>query len=150
MLPSVDILGTLTMVGSWVMLWLITSIAVYLAARAVTGGEATFKAALAITSVGVLIVFLVLTLVVSFLGTTTSFSMGLLVTFFVWLSLIKISFRTGWLRALAIAILATIILAGIVHVLSLLVVSSLFNSVFQPGLCVCGLASTGRVSYYSA
>ena len=129
---------------------MITSIAVYLAARAVTGGEATFKAALAITSVGVLIVFLVLTLVVSFLGTTTSFSMGLLVTFFVWLSLIKISFRTGWLRALAIAILATIILAGIVHVLSLLVVSSLFNSVFQPGLCVCGLASTGRVSYYSA
>jgi len=111
----------LTAIGFWVTGWLITSLAVYLAARAVTGGEATFKAALALTSIGVLIVVIVSVFAQSYLGSMV----GVIVAFLVWLCLIKFSFKTGWLGALAIAILATVIIVGIGYILSLLVFPSI-------------------------
>jgi len=116
-----EIAGALTAVGLWVTGWLIASIAVYLAGRAVMGGEATFKATLLLTSFGVVIVAASSAFAGSFLGST----IGVVVALLVWLCLIKYSFRTGWLGALATAILATVIVAGIGYILSLLVVFSL-------------------------
>jgi len=113
--------GALAAVGFWVTGWLITSIAVYLAARAVTGGEATLKAALLLTSLGVAIVAVSSALAGSLLGST----IGVVAALVVWLCLIKYSFRAGWLGAFAIAILATVIVAGIGYILSLVVVFSL-------------------------
>lgn len=121
MLPISEIAGALTAVGFWVTGWLIASIAVYLAARAVTGGEATFKAALLLTSFGVVIVAVSSAFAGSLLGST----IGVVVALVVWLCLIKYSFRAGWLGAFAIAILATVIVAGIGYILSLVVVFSL-------------------------
>ncbi len=93
--------------------WLIVSLAVYFAARIVVGGKASFTRALGLVFVGVIIVGLTSILTHSFLG---SF-LGSVLTFFVWLWLIKTFFHTGWFSALGIAILAVFMFLIVIIIL---------------------------------
>jgi hypothetical protein len=100
-----------TLVGL-IILWIIVSIPVWLAGKAVTGGRATFGEAMLATLAGP-IVYLIVTLIVDFfLGTligTVALAIGFILALIAWIWVFKASFRTGWLQAVLIAILAWVI-----------------------------------------
>jgi hypothetical protein len=107
-------------------LWIIVSIPVWIAAKILTVGKARFTRAMLVTAVGPIIyavVFLVsaaiLTLTVGeqFVVAALSF----IIAFLAWIGVFKWGFETGWLRALGIAILATIlfIVLGIIVTIAL-------------------------------
>jgi hypothetical protein len=95
-----------------IILWIIVSIPVWLAAKALTGGRASFGGALLATLAGP-IVFFVVTWLVSFaLGAVigaTAYIFAYLLALLAWIGVYKVSFGTGWLRAIAIAILAWVL-----------------------------------------
>ena len=96
-----------TLIGL-IILWIIVSIPVWLAGKAVTGGKATFGDALLATLAGPIIYFVVVFLVGFFLG-ASALIFGYILALIAWIWVFKASFRTGWLRAILIAILAWVI-----------------------------------------
>ncbi len=112
----------LTLVGL-IILWIVVSIPVWIAAKAATGGHATFGEALLATLAGPIVYFIVTFLVDFFLSAvigSTAFVIGWILALIAWIWVYKASFETGWLRAILIAILAWvvfIILSVIVGVL---------------------------------
>ena len=97
---------------SFVILWIIISIPVWLAGKAITGGEATFGDALLATLAGPIVYFVVTILVDYFLGAiigSSAFVFGYILALIAWVWVYKASFETGWLRAILIAILAWIL-----------------------------------------
>jgi hypothetical protein len=98
---------------SFLILWIVVSIPVWLAGKAITGGKATFGEALLATLAGPIVYFIVTFVVDFFLGAligSTAFIFGYLLALIAWIWVYKTSFQTGWLRGIAIAILAWIIL----------------------------------------
>jgi hypothetical protein len=97
---------------SLIVVWIIVSIPVWLAAKAVTAGKATFGEALLATLAGPIVYFIVTFLADLFLSTiigSTAFVFGYILALIAWIGVYKASFQTGWLRAILIAILAWII-----------------------------------------
>lgn len=95
-----------------IILWIIISIPVWLAAKALTGGHASFGGALLATLAGPIVFFLVTWLVSFALGTligSSAFIFAYLLALLAWIGVYKVSFNTGWLRAIAIAILAWVL-----------------------------------------
>ena len=91
-----------------IILWIIVSIPVWLAGKAVTGGKATFGDALLATLAGPIIYFVVVFLVGFFLG-ASALIIGYILALIAWIWVFKASFSTGWLRAILIAFLAWVI-----------------------------------------
>jgi hypothetical protein len=99
-----------------IILWVVVSIPVWLAGKAVTGGKATFGEAMLATLFGPIVYAVTLILVDFFLGTligSTGYIIALILAFIAWIWVYKASFKTGWLGGIAIAILAVIIFAVI-------------------------------------
>ena len=95
-----------------IILWIIVSIPVWLAGKALTAGESTFGDAMLATLVGPIVYFVVTLLVDYFLGAligSVAFIFGYILALLAWVWVFKASFQTGWLRAILIAILAWII-----------------------------------------
>lgn len=95
-----------------VILWIIVSIPVYIAGKIVTAGKSTFAEAMVATLFGPIVFIIVLTVVDFFLGEiigTSAFIWAYILAFIAWLWVYKASFHTGWLRALALAIIAVIV-----------------------------------------
>jgi hypothetical protein len=104
--------GLLILLIGLIILWVIISIPVYLAGKAVTGGKATFGEAMVATLLGGIVYVIVLVGVTFFLGALIGPTAGLfavILAFIAWLGIYKSSFETSWLGALAIAILAVVI-----------------------------------------
>ena len=100
-----------TIVGL-IILWIIVSIPVWLAGKAVTGGKATFGEAMIATLFGPIVYAITLFLVDFFLGGllgSTGYLIALILAFIGWIWVYKASFKTGWLGGIAIAILAVIL-----------------------------------------
>jgi hypothetical protein len=97
---------------SLIVLWIIVSIPVWLAGKALTGGDASFGDALLATLAGP-IVYVLVTFVVDFflsaLIGSSAFVFGYILALIAWIWVFKASFDTGWLRAILIAILAWIL-----------------------------------------
>ncbi len=94
---------------SLIILWIIISIPVWIAGKAITGGKATFGDALLATLAGPIIYAVVTFLVDFFLSAligSTAFVFGLILALIAWIWVYKASFQTGWLKAILIAILA--------------------------------------------
>ena len=112
----------LTIVGL-IILWIIVSIPVWLAGKAVTGGKATFGEAMIATLFGP-IVYVITLLVVDFLlGAvvgSAAYVIAFLLALIAWVWVYKASFKTGWLGAIAIAILAWIIFLVLSIILGIL------------------------------
>ena len=94
-----------------IILWIIVSVPVWLAGKAVTGGKASFGDAMLATLAGPIVYF-----IVSFLVSLSSavigsvaFVFAYILALIAWIWVFKASFRTGWLQAIAIAILAWVI-----------------------------------------
>jgi hypothetical protein len=113
----------LTIIGL-IILWIVISIPVWLAGKAVTGGKATFGEAMLATLFGPIVYAVTLILADFFLGTligSTAYIIALILAFIAWIWVYKASFKTGWLGGIAIAILAVIIFA---------VISIIFGALF--------------------
>ncbi len=116
-----------TIVGL-IIVWIVVSIPVWLAGKAVTGGKATFGEAMIATLFGPIVYAITLIIVDFFLGTligSTAYIIALILAFVAWIWVYKASFKTGWLGGIAVAILAVIIFT---------VISILFGVIF--GLAV--------------
>ena len=116
----VPIIGQLTIANllillvGLVILWIIVSIPVYIAGKLVTAGRASFGDAMVATLFGPIVYVITLFAVNFFLGTligSGAYILALILAFIAWVGVFKFSFRTGWLRALAIALLAILVFA---------------------------------------
>ena len=95
-----------------VILWIIVSIPVWLAGKAMTGGKASFGDALLATLAGPIVYIIVSFLVGFFLSSvigSAAFIFAYILALIAWIWVFKASFRTGWLQAVGIAILAWVI-----------------------------------------
>jgi hypothetical protein len=107
-----------------IILWIIVSIPVWLAGKAVTGGKATFGEAMLATLFGPIVYAITLVVVDFLLGGligATGYIIALILAFIGWIWVYKASFKTGWLGGIAIAILAVIIF---------IVISIIFGAIF--------------------
>ncbi len=99
-----------------VILWVVVSIPVYFAGKAITGGKSDFGDAMGATLGGAVGYFLVLLGVSYFLEAVIGSSAGvlaLLLALVVWLAAYKVAFRTSWIKAVGIVVLAWVILVVI-------------------------------------
>jgi hypothetical protein len=106
-------------------LWIIVSIPVWVAAKILTMGRVSFSRAMLVTALGpivsAIVFFLFAALLTAIVGDSTlPVIIGLIVAFIAWIGVFKRGFHTGWLRALGIAILAIIVFAVIGFIISLL------------------------------
>jgi hypothetical protein len=95
-----------------IILWIVVSIPVYLAGKAVTGRRASFGEAMVATLFGPIVYAVTLIIVDYFLGGligSSAYIIALILAFIAWIWVYKASFKTGWLGGIAIAILAWII-----------------------------------------
>jgi hypothetical protein len=111
-LPT-TLVGLLFLLVTLVILWIIISIPVYFAGKAVTGGKASFGEAMGATLGGGLAYFVVyygvVLLLGSILGSSTAL-LALILAFIVWLAVYRASFDTSWFGALGIVIVGWLIL----------------------------------------
>jgi hypothetical protein len=106
----------LAVIAGLLVMWVVVSIPVWIAAKIVTLGRASFGRAMLVTAAGPVvyaIVFFVssavlsLTLGQQFIIAAASFVLA----FIAWIGVFKAGFKTGWLRALGIAVLAVVVFA---------------------------------------
>jgi hypothetical protein len=112
MVFEVTIPNLLVTIISLIVLWIIVSIPVWLAGKAITGRRASFGSALLATLAGPIVYFLVIFLIDFFLGAIlgpSAYIFGWILAIIAWIWVYKASFETGWLKAILIAILAWVI-----------------------------------------
>jgi hypothetical protein len=109
---TLDLSSLIFTIISLLILWIIVSIPVWLAGKALTGGEASFGDALLATLAGP-IVYAIVTFVVDFFLSaiigSVAFVFGYILALIAWVWVYKASFGTGWLKAVLIALLAWVI-----------------------------------------
>ena len=108
------VIAALVVIVGLLMMWIIVSVPVWIAAKIVTLGKAKFTRAMLVTAVGPFVYAIVFflsnaaltaTLGQQFLISAISF----ILAFIAWIGVFKAGFRTGWIRALGIAFVATIV-----------------------------------------
>jgi hypothetical protein len=109
-----------------IVLWVIVSIPVWIAAKLLTLGRAKFTRAMLVTAVGpiiyAIVFFISATLLTVAIGNLTlPVIIAFIVAFIAWIWVFKKGFDTGWLRALGIAFLAVIVFAVIGVLISLVI-----------------------------
>lgn len=114
MLQANFIVTALVALFGLIMMWIIVSIPVYLAAKLVTLGKARFTRAMLVTAVGPIIYAIVFFLSNAALSATLGqqfliAAISFILAFIAWMGVFKLGFETGWIRALGIAFLAVIV-----------------------------------------
>jgi hypothetical protein len=132
LIPSgITLLSLLVILLGLIILWIIVSIPVYVAGKIVTSGRSTLGEAMAATLLGPIVYVIVLATVDFFLGAIidgSAYFWAFILAFIAWIGVYKSTFRTGWLGALAIAILAIIVFA----VLGLIIVALFGSTPLKP------------------
>jgi len=121
---NMTLMSLLVTIIGLIILWIIVSIPVWLAGKAVTGGKATFGDAMIATLFGPIVYAVTLIIVDYFLGAligSTAYIIALILALIAWIWVYKASFKTGWLAGIGIAILAWIIFV---------VISIIFGALF--------------------
>lgn len=108
------VLTTLVVIFGLIIMWIVVSIPVYLAAKLVTLGKARFTRAMLVTAVGPVIYAIVFFLSNAALSATLGQQfliavISFILAFIAWIGVFKLGFETGWIRALGIAFLAVIV-----------------------------------------
>ena len=116
------IISVIITIASFLILWAIVSIPVWISARILGAKEAKFGRAMLVTAAGPIaywIVFFISTRLLEslfLLGNNYYYYsvasvniIGIIISIIVWIYIFKKGFETGWLRALAIAILAVVV-----------------------------------------
>lgn len=104
---AVDLIGL-------IILWIVISVPVYFAGKAVKAGNARFGQAMGATLGGV-IVYVVVYFIVSFflgsvIGSAAGDALALILGLIAWLAVYRASFHTSWLGAIGIVVIAWLIL----------------------------------------
>ncbi|MFQ5997934.1 MAG: hypothetical protein ACE5KO_01360 [Candidatus Bathyarchaeia archaeon] len=140
-IPSLSFafLTVLATVFGLLLLWIVATIPVWIAAKVVTGGRANFGRALIATLVGPIVYGFVLLIALPIMiavGGPLAVSVAAFFAFIALLAVYKSVFSTGWLGSFAIAVLAVIILLSLVFlvggVLGFTPLSQLFGVGPQP------------------
>jgi len=108
-----DLFSLLVYVIGLLVLWIVVSVPVYFAGRAIKGRNAGFGQAMGATLGGVIVYYLVFILVAFFLGAVIGPSanvLALLLGLIAWLAVFKGAFHTSWLGAIGIVVIAWLIL----------------------------------------
>ncbi|MEM4285488.1 MAG: hypothetical protein QXS98_03660 [Candidatus Nitrosocaldus sp.] len=117
-----DILASVIFVLTLVLLWAIVSIPVYISAKMLTVGRVRLVHAMGATALGPIVyagvVLVSVRLLGSILGAQASIP-AMLLAFISWLWVYKSIFKTGWIRAFGIAVLAVILFIVLAFILSL-------------------------------
>ena len=108
------VIAALVVIVGLLMMWIIVSVPVWIAAKIVTLGKAKFTRAMLVTAVGPFIYALVFFLSNAALTATLGqqfliAAISFILAFIAWIGVFKVGFRTGWIRALGIAFVATIV-----------------------------------------
>ncbi len=97
-----------------VVLWIVISIPVYFAGKAVKGGKAGFGQAMWATLGGVVVYYVVYFVIAYFLGavigTPAADAFALLLGLIAWLAVFRGTFHTSWIGAIGIVVIAWLIL----------------------------------------
>jgi hypothetical protein len=96
-----------------IIIWILVSIPVYIAAKLVMP-DASFQDALVATIFGPIIYVITLFGAYYFLGAVVGsqgYIWAIILAFIGWVFVFKVSFRTGWLRALVVASIAILVFA---------------------------------------
>lgn len=112
-----------------IILWILVSIPVWLAGKAVAGSKASFGDALLATLAGPIVYFIVVFVVGFFLTAvigSTALIFGYILALIAWIGVFKASFQTSWLKAILIAILAWVI-----YIIIGIIIGAIFG-VFYP------------------
>lgn len=123
MVFELTVTNVLFTIISFIILWIVVSVPVWLAAKVLTGGRATFGEALLATLAGPIVFYIVTFVVGFFLGAvigTGAFVIGWILALLAWIWVYKASFQTGWLKAILIAILAWVIFIVLSFVIGVL------------------------------
>jgi hypothetical protein len=120
MIPSIGIGATLvSFIILFIIYLLVMGFVLWLAGEIVVGRKVTFGEAIAVAGTGTFLVGAVIVLVPSLLG--------LLIGLLIFLLLVKHYFKTGWLGAVGVAIMAIVVLVVLTFVLGALLVGALFG-----------------------
>lgn len=108
------IVSILAFIVGLLIVWIIVSIPVYLAAKILTAGKARFSRAMLVTAVGPIVIAIVFFITQLLLGVaigerSIATAISFIVAFIAWIGVYKKGFDTGWLRAFAIAVLASVV-----------------------------------------
>jgi hypothetical protein len=120
---SIDVVGLLLFIVGLIITWIIVSIPVYIAGKIVTAGKSTLGDAMISTLFGPIVYAITLFLVDFLLGAligSGAIIVALILALIAWIWVFKSSFKTGWLGAIAIALLAVLVFAAISLILGLL------------------------------
>ena len=115
-----------SMIIGLLVVWIIVSIPVWIAAKILTAGRVKFTRAMLVTALGPIVYAIVFFLSAVLLAAvvqdpTVPVIIGFILAFIAWIGVFKKGFGTGWLRALGIAILAIIVFAVIGLIISFLI-----------------------------
>lgn len=107
-------------------LWVLVSIPVWIAAKILTLGKARFTRAMLVTAAGPIVYAIVyfisvIVLSVAFGERGWPVVLAFVIAFIAWIGVFKKGFETGWLRALGIAILATVVFSVIGIIITLII-----------------------------
>jgi hypothetical protein len=107
-------------------LWIIVTIPVWIAAKILTLGKAKFTRAMLVTAAGPIVYAIVFFISAAVLTVALGDSavpaiIAFILAFIAWIGVFKRGFDTGWIRALAIAILATVVFAVIGIIITLII-----------------------------
>jgi hypothetical protein len=107
-------------------LWIIVTIPVWIAAKILTLGKARFTRAMLVTAIGPIVYAIVFfisaaVLTVALGDFVIPAIIAFILAFIAWIAVFKKGFDTGWIRALGIAILATVVFAVIGIIITLII-----------------------------
>lgn len=122
---QIAVIAAAVIIGLIVM-WIIVSIPVWIAAKILTLGRARFTRAMLVTAAGPIVYAIVFfisaaVLEVALGGKAAPAIIAFLLAFVAWIGVFKKGFETGWIRALGIAILATVVFAVIGIIITLII-----------------------------
>lgn len=113
--------ASVVFVATLIGLWIIVSIPVYISAKILTAGRVRLVHAMGATALGPMVyagvVLASSSLLGSVLGAQASVP-AVVLAFIAWLWIYKSIFKTGWIRALGIAVLAVIVFLVLAFILS--------------------------------
>jgi len=111
-LGSLTLLNVIVLIVGLMVFWMIVSIPVYIAGKIVTGGKSSLWNAMAATLLGPTVYVIVLFIADFFLGAimgNNAYIWAFILAFVAWLWVYKSVFKTGWLGAIGISIIAVIV-----------------------------------------
>lgn len=124
---NMDVIGLIIAIIVLLVAWVIVSIPLWLAARVMTEGKATMGAAMLGMLLGgiVFVIVYAITYLATDIFTDSNIAVivAVIISFLAFLGLYKMLFNAGWLRTLAIAILAIVFTVIILFIIGVILVA---------------------------